>query len=399
MHRTGVAVTGQGALSTLGLGLAENLAALFADRRPPLPPRRFRLDHRLNYPVFELPPSPFDDDRHELSRTSRLGLEAARQALADAGREPAELAGLRVGICLGTTVGGTLNSEPFYRAWRRRENPSLEPVKRFLRSNPADVVARAFNLPSSSPCQTVVNACTSGADAIGIGSGWIRSGICDLVLAGGCDELCRTICNGFISLMVVDEAPCRPFDRRRKGLNLGEGAAVMVLEAEAVAKAKGADRIKGRVAGYGTACDAWHLTAPHPEGRGLRRAFRQALEEAGAEVEDISFINAHGTATTNNDLTEGRVLRETAPGIAFFSTKGFTGHTLGAAGALEAVFTLEMLNRGRIPASAGFSETDPEIGIEPTLTEQAVSGELALSQSLAFGGNNAVLAFSREKSR
>jgi len=372
MYKTGVAVTGTAALSTLGLTLTENLNSLFSACRPPRPARRFRLDHRLDYPVFELPPSPFDNGQHKLSRTSRLGLEAARQALADSGREVSELTGLRVGVCLGTTVGGTLNSEPFYRAWRNRENPALEPVKRFLRSNPAAVLARAFEL-SPGPCQTVVNACTSGADAIGIGAGWIRQGICDLVLAGGCDELCRTICNGFISLMVVDDGPCRPFDRRRKGLNLGEGAAVMVLESETLAHKTGGDRI----------------------GCGLRRALHQALEEAGSKIEEIAFINAHGTATLNNDLAEGLVLREEFPKTPCFSTKGHTGHTLGAAGALEAVFTLEMLNRGRIPASAGFAEFDPDVGITPVTAPQTIDRELALSQSLAFGGNNSVLILAR----
>ena len=396
MQNPGVAVTGLGAISTLGLDLEENLRALFAPRRPPRPPRRFRLEHRLAYPVFELPPGPFDDEPHNLSRTCRLGLAAARQALADAGWELSELAGLRVGVSLGTTAGGTLNSEPFYRAWKNREYPGLDPVKRFLRSNPAEAVGHALELVSG-PRLTVVNACTSGADAIGIGAGWIRQGLCDLVLAGGCDELCRTIGNGFISLMVVADGPCRPFDRHRNGLNLGEGAAVMLLEAENLIQKRRRDRVRGRIAGYGTACDAWHLTAPHPGGRGLRQALRRALTEAGAEPGEIAFVNAHGTATRNNDQAEGEVLREELPGIPFFSTKGHTGHTLGAAGALEAAFTLEMLRRGRIPASAGFSEADPKIGLEPTTSEQEISGRLALSQSLAFGGNNAVLALSGEQ--
>jgi 3-oxoacyl-(acyl-carrier-protein) synthase len=396
MQNPGVAVTGLGAISTLGLDLEENLRALFAPRRPPRPPRRFRLEHRLGYPVFELPPGPFDDEPHNLSRTCRLGLAAARQALANAGWELSELAGLRVGVSLGTTVGGTLNSEPFYRAWKNREHPGLDPVKRFLRSNPAEAVGHALELVSG-PRLTVVNACTSGADAIGIGAGWIRQGLCDLVLAGGCDELCRTIGNGFISLMVVADGPCRPFDRHRNGLNLGEGAAVMLLEAENLAQKRRRDRVRGRIAGYGTACDAWHLTAPHPEGRGLRQALRRALTEARAEPDEIAFVNAHGTATRNNDQAEGEVLREELPGIPFFSTKGHTGHTLGAAGALEAAFTLEMLRRGRIPASAGFSEANPKIGLEPTTSEQEISGRLALSQSLAFGGNNAVLALSGEQ--
>jgi len=149
------------------------------------------------------------------------------------------------------------------------------------------------------------------------------------------------------------------------------------------------------LAGYGSACDAWHLTAPHPEGRGLRQALQIALDDAGVEASAIAFINAHGTGTPTNDLIEGRVLGELFPRTPFFSTKGHTGHTLGAAGALEAAFTVAMLENQQIPASAGFHEPDPEIGHQPTTISQNINGTLAISQSLAFVGNNTALLFRR----
>jgi 3-oxoacyl-[acyl-carrier-protein] synthase-1/3-oxoacyl-[acyl-carrier-protein] synthase II len=367
------------------------MAALAAGVRAPLPPARFTTTHPKRYPVFGVPDDFVPPDllaRTELLLTTRFALAATRQALADAGWDPGALARQRVGVCLGTTVGSALNIEDFYREYRRGAHPDLETIERFLRSNPAAAVSRELGLDG--PVQTVVNACSSGTDAIGIGASWLRAGACDVVLAGGADELCRIIYNGFISLMITDENPCRPFDRERHGLNLGEGAAVLVLENAAAAAARGG-RARGRVLGYGSACDAHHLTAPHPEGRGLRRAFAEALAVSGVAPADVAFINAHGTATPDNDRVEGRVIRDLFPGTPFVSTKGYTGHTLGAAGAIEAAFTVAGLESGRLPGSAGFVNADPEIGASPQAAAGAIRGSVAISDSLAFGGNNAVL--------
>ncbi len=396
-----VAVTGIGALCATGLDFESAVLALFEERREPAAPRRFQLEHAIAYPVFELPPSPLDyeNENQPWLRTSRLALAAAREALNRAGWgnngrdniNNKDLSQLKIGVCVGTTVGGSMNDEKFYRDYRDRKHPDLKPIDRYLRSNPSAVLAQFFNLHG--PQLTIVNACASGTDAIGIGAGWIKSGICDLVLAGGSDELCRVTCNGFISLMISDHQACRPFDQQRNGLNLGEGAAILVLESDKLRKLR--DRpAQAFVAGYGSSCDAWHLTAPHPEGKGLRQALQLALSDAGSKAEEISFINAHGTATANNDRTEGKVLKNIFPQTPFFSTKGHTGHTLGAAGALEAAFTIAMLQSGKIPASAGFEKIDPEIGHAPTKFAQDINGHLALSQSLAFGGNNAALVIS-----
>jgi 3-oxoacyl-[acyl-carrier-protein] synthase-1/3-oxoacyl-[acyl-carrier-protein] synthase II len=348
---------------------------------------RFTSSHPIRYPVFEV--ASFEAPQGVL-RTSALGLAAAREALADAGLDARSLAGLRVGVCVGTTVGSTMNDESFCRAHRNGETPDLAPMDRILNSNPAAVIARAFGLRG--PCQTIVNACASGTDALGVGAAWIRGGLCDLVLAGGADELSRMTYNGFIALKITDQGPCRPFDRDRTGLNLGEGAAMLVLEADAIRSARGR-RARGFLVGYGSSCDAYHPTAPHPEGAGLKRALAEAMAEVAGE--EVAFVNAHGTGTPENDKVESRVLAECLPGVPFLSTKGHTGHTLGAAGAIEAALTVACLEEGRIPASAGFQNLDPALAGAPVTATTAVRGILALSQSLAFGGNNAVVAFAK----
>ena len=385
------AITGIGCICAAGRDLPAAISSMAAGSRAPAPPARFVTTHPKRYPVFGVPDDFVPPDllgRTDLLLTTRFALAATRQALADAGWERDPLQRLRVGVCLGTTVGCALNIEDFYREYRRGGHPELETIERFLRSNPAAAVSRELGLDG--PVQTVVNACSSGTDAIGIGASWLRAGACDVVLAGGADELCRIIYNGFISLMITDEQPCRPFDRERRGLNLGEGAAVLVLENETAAANRGA-RPRGRVLGYGSACDAHHLTAPHPEGRGLRRAFAEALATSGVAPADVAFINAHGTATPDNDRVEGRVIRDLFPDTPFVSTKGYTGHTLGAAGAIEAAFTVACLEAGRLPGSAGFVHADPEISVTPASAGIDIRGNVAISDSLAFGGNNAVL--------
>jgi 3-oxoacyl-[acyl-carrier-protein] synthase II len=392
-----VAITGIGCLSAAGMSLEGNMASLFSGKRCVAPPVRFSSSHTLSYPVFEIPEdrlSAIVPESRDLSRTCRLGLAAALEAIGDASLEVDQITGLNIGVCIGTTVGSTMNNEEFYRGYRSGAHPHMAPIERFLNGNPASVIAREFGFDG--PCQTVVNACSSGTDAIGIGASWIRSGICDVVIAGGADELCRVTYNGFISLMITDDSPCRPFDRERKGLNLGEGAAVMILESES-AHRKRKKNARAFVLGYGSACDGYHLTAPSPDGRGLKKAISEAIRESGKSIEDIAFINAHGTATKDNDRTEAMVIREMLPGTPFFSTKGYTGHTLGAAGAIEAAFTIACLEAGKIPANAGFNLSDPELNATPVVENALITKHIALSDSLAFGGHNGVLVLGIER--
>jgi 3-oxoacyl-(acyl-carrier-protein) synthase len=269
----------------------------------------------------------------------------------------------------------------------------MGPVYDFLHANLANAVGEL--LDADGPRMTVVNACSSGTDAVGIAASWIRAALCDVAIAGGADELNRVPLAGFWSLGVMSSEPCAPFDRDRSGLNLGEGAGMLLLESEAHASRR---QIKPSfaIAGFGSACDAHHLTAPHPEGRGLEVAIKTALSQAAIGPQQIAFINAHGTATQDNDRAEGKLIaRMFGAKTPFLSTKGYTGHTLGAAGALEAVFTLLGLREGWIPPSAGFMNQADDIPIAPVKERTSIQQPCALSSSLAFGGTNAALILQR----
>jgi 3-oxoacyl-[acyl-carrier-protein] synthase II len=390
-HPWPVAITGLGCICAAGTDVDSCVETLYTGRRAPAPPVRFGSDHPTRYPVFEV--AGFTE-APELLRTSALGLHAAREALLDAGFDRDQLSSLKVGVCIGTTVGSAMNSEAFCRDYRSGNDPDLEPIERILRSNPASVIAREFGC--TGPCQTVVNACASGTDAVGIAASWIRGGVCDVVIAGGADELGRITYNGFISLMITDDSPCKPFDRERKGLNLGEGGAILILESEEVRERRGKSP-RSYLLGYGSACDAYHLTAPRPDGAGLRSAIAEALSCCGIAADSIAFVNAHGTGTPDNDRVESRVLADIFPGTPFLSTKGYTGHTLGAAGAIEAVFTVACLERGMLPGNAGFATPDPELGGTPVPVPTRVAGTIAMSESLAFGGNNSVIILGKRE--
>jgi 3-oxoacyl-[acyl-carrier-protein] synthase II len=394
--RDPVAITGIGCLSASGNSLMDNMTAIFSGKRKAGSSQKITSSHSSVYPVFEIkkdiPQINAGQDK-TLSRTSLLGLAAAGEAMENAGLDRESFKGLKVGICMGTTVGSTMNDEQYYRDFRNKLEPEMKAIERFLYSNPASAIAREYSLTGL--CQTIVNACSSGTDAIGIGTSWIRSGICDIVIAGGADELSRISYNGFISLMITDDELCRPFDRNRKGLNLGEGSGVLILESMDSLKKRRKDP-RAFVLGYGSACDNYHLTAPHPQGKGLKAALKDALSNSCKSKEDISFVNAHGTATPDNDRVEAMVLKEMLAGVPFFSTKGYTGHTLGAAGAIEAAYTVACLEEGMIPANAGFAETDPELGISPVDHNTEISGNTAISESLAFGGHNSAVIISIE---
>lgn len=400
MTQPPVIVTGLGCVCAAGGALAATMASLHAGRRAPsAAPFKTDLDRR--YPVFAVhdplaSPEGLAISREEFEsapRSAQLALIAAIEAIEQAGIPSEKLRGARIGVCLGATVGCTLNDEPFYAAFKRGERPDPAPIARYLNGHPARFVARALGLRG--PAALVANACSSGADAIGVGRDWIESGLCEIALAGGSDELSRIPYLGFASLLNMSDEPCRPFDRARRGLNLGEGAGVMVIESRAAAEMRGGAALAS-VAGYASCCDAHHPTAPHPEGRGLRRAIESALAEAGIEPREIGFVSAHGTATTENDRVEGRVLAEMfGPRIPLIATKAYTGHTLGAAGAIQAVIAVRSLLDRRIAATAGFEEADPACGAHPLTRAIDCAARAALSTSLAFGGNNAALIFRR----
>lgn len=354
----------------------------------------FSYDQPMHSPVFAVPEEWLEkkDQNPPLTETMQLLFPAVDEALTQSGLTAEQLATFKVGSCIGTSTGASLNFKSFYQEWREGGEPDLAVIESYLHCNPAAAVADKYGL--SGPVQTVTNACSSGTDAIGIAASWIRQGLCDLVIAGGADALSGISYTGFSRLMITSPEKCRPFDKDRQGLNLGEGAAVLILASEEVMQNLALDSI-AEVMGYGTCCDAHHLTAPHPEGTGLKQAITESLERSGITANEIDFINVHGTGTENNDRIEGQVIHELFPATPFTGTKGFTGHTLGAAGAIEAVMTVMALQNGQIMPTRGFHEAAPEAQAIPVTKKVDLDAQYALSDSLAFGGNNSALVFKK----
>lgn len=385
-------VAGFGCISNAGDGLARTLEGLYGAVPPP---RRAsaKAGTSLAVPVFEL------DSFTEVSASRSMALleHALNEALPKAGLTKNTLRQYRAGVCIGTTVAVQLNDIEFYRKQKNGAIDSFEPLERFLGGNPSEKIHRDLRL--TGPQTTISNACASGADAILMGSLWIEAGLCDIVIAGGTDELSRVPVAGFHALGVTSNEPCRPFDAERKGLNLGEGAGVVILMTEKLFSERyPQSRERFVIAGCGSSGDAYHITSPHPEGLGLERAIRQALSRANIQPEQIAFINAHGTGTANNDACESAVfLRLFGEQVRYLSTKGKTGHTLGAAGTLELIFTLLMLRQGVLPPSAGFRSKGEDIPVPPVSETTEISGDFAMSTSLAFGGCNTALIVGREK--
>lgn len=330
------------------------------------------------------------DPFYRYNRKMYMLLTVIAEAMAEAAMSWEELQTRRVGVAVGTTVGSTFHYEEYYKEWRDGREPDPQIMNHYLSANLAATVQDVLQVKG--PKTVITNACASGTDAIGLAGLWLEQGLCDIAIAGGVDDLSRIACHGFKSLMLVAEESCTPFDAGRKGLNLGEGAGVMLLE-----KRDGlAGKPQGWLRGYGIAGDAHHPTAPHPEGRGLKLAIQKAMDTASVKLGDINLINAHGTGTKANDKAETTALAALGfePGKhPVVSTKGVTGHTLGAAGALEAIFTLKSLNDGKVSGTAGCQEVDSSFSFQP-LTQQehwVLDGRVGMSQSLAFGGNNSAL--------
>lgn len=376
-----ILISGLGAVSAAGAGINETLKT-FSEGKRLISSFPSAFETSLDCPVMEV-----KDFSAEPSKTIAMAKVACEEALVEA-KSPREKGNLKIGVVVGTTVGCMFQSLDFYKDYKKGTAPDSGVIKKYLRSDPAKWLKNHFHFEG--PFLTVTTACASGANAIGIGSEWIKAGLCDMVLAGGTDELDLIPYTGFNSLMLLSKSPCKPFDKNRNGLNLGEGAGFVVLESFKSAQARGfkSDLF---LAGYGTATDAWHLTGPHPEGLYLERAIHKAFQAAGISALEIGYVNAHGTSTPENDKTEGKVLKKLFSHSGISSTKGFTGHTLGAAGGLEAVFSALALRHEFIPPNAGFEEEDPEIGFSPVTESRSFSGTYVLSTSLGFGGVNAAL--------
>lgn len=383
-----VLITGLGAISAAGVNLADTFNSFRYCKRNAGQVTLFETS--LKYPVFEVKEIPKEFYLRG-QRTLSLALIAIDEALKDARLD--DFSKFRIGVCMGTTVASQLNNLEFYKSYRNTGSAPMTSIDRYLKGNLAEFILR--KIKARGPALTVVNACSSGTDAIGVALSWLNNGLCDIAIAGGADELNRIPLCGFGSLGIVSMDLCAPFDRDRKGLNLGEGAGVLILETKESSLKRGVESDLF-LTGYGSLSDAYHLTAPHPEGIGLKVSIKNALCDAGIEPHEVSFVNAHGTATPDNDLIEGKSLAEIfGTDLKMLSTKGFTGHTLGASGGLEAVFTAAGLREGWVPANIGFQNKDDAIPLIPVREQTTISGSYAVSTSLAFGGNNAAIVIGR----
>ena len=329
------------------------------------------------------------------ARADRLALAAAQEALADADLTPRDRAG--AALVVGAVGGGMLEGEEWYWEETRtgRPSPRIKALRSILPFTHADTLG--WRLRLGGPKETVVMACASGAAAIALGADLIRAGVVPVAVVGGVDALTRICFMGFNALKLLDPDPCRPFDRRRRGMSIGEAAAFLVLEDAARSQARGA-RVHGELLGAGMTTDAHHVTSPHPEGEGMVRAMEMALGRAGVSAAEVDYVNAHGTGTLQNDRIEALALRRVfgEGGVLVSSSKSLVGHTMAAAGSLEAVATLLAIQHGLVPPTANLDETDPEIPFDcvPRLARPAPV-ECAVSNSFGFGGQNVSLVLRR----
>lgn len=329
-----------------------------------------------------------------LSRAARLALPAAQEAMRDAGILDANGCSIfpRLEMSLSTTANGMELGEAFLKGvWAGNTRHQSSLVSRYPAQQ--QVADLQQSLGFTGPAMVVSNACASGANAIGHAADLVRGGFADIVMAGGFEALCELVYCGFDSLQALAPDECRPFDMNRRGLMLGEGAAFLVIESAAHAEARGA-KPKGRIVGYGHTTDTHHITQPDPTGAPLEVCIRRALDQAGLEPSAIGHINAHGTGTPFNDSAEAAAFARVFAGNPpprLVSTKAAIGHTLGAAGTLEAVFSLLALQTRRIPPQIKTTTPIPEVAGWLAQPGEVLEKPVVLSVNLGFGGSNAAL--------
>lgn len=393
-----VFVTGVGIVSAIGSNVKESLESIRQKRSGIGEITHLDTGLKDSIPVGEVPNSNNTlmdilgiSKRKPIPRTALLGMMAAKEALTQAKIE--DISDTRMGLISATTVGGMDKSEQFYVDFLNNQQRGR--LRNAITHDCGDTTEKIANyLGIRGYLTTISTACSSSANAVMFGARLIKHGILDRVLVGGSDSLTKFTLNGFNSLMILDKEKCKPFDNERKGLNIGEGAGFIVLEGE--------HKVNGNVLcelkGYGNANDAFHQTASSPEGNGAFLAMEKALKNSGLKANDIDYINAHGTGTQNNDLSEGRAVErifgKAVPKIS--STKSFTGHTLGAAGGIEAVLSVLSIQNGLIFPNLHFSNQMEEIHFSPeTELQESVQIQHVLSNSFGFGGNSSTLIFSK----
>lgn len=395
-----IVVTGLGIISALGMGADDTYARLL-EGRSGIGKMKYLKSKHTDLPVGEVPFS--DEELREnlfirkdasITRTSLLGAAALREALASASLLPRDKS-LKMALISGTTVGGMEKSEQYYYDFLHTREKD-EYIALHDCGACTDMIGQA-NPYGFEMMTTISTACSSAANAIILGANMLKLNRADIVVVGGTECLSKFHLDGFNSLMILDHEPCRPFDKNRNGLNLGEGAAYLVMEREETARQRGIDPLC-QLSGYGNRCDAFHQTASSPDGEGAYLSMMEALATAGLHPSDIDYINAHGTGTPNNDESEGhammRVFGDAMPPVS--STKSYTGHTTSASGGVEAVISILALIRGFIPANLNFSEKIDSLNFTPvTEVKQGVELHHVLTNSFGFGGNDSSCIFSK----
>jgi 3-oxoacyl-[acyl-carrier-protein] synthase II len=332
-----------------------------------------------------------------MGRASQMAIAAARMAIAAAGVDLGKLPPARAGVSMGTTSGEPLYVEQYNDARKTAGTLRAEVFARYPCHLIPTHLAVEFGLRG--PSIMIPNACAAGNYAVGYAYDSIRAGRVDMMLAGGADAFSRIPYMGFARLGAIAPEKCQPFDKNRKGMVPGEGAAVMVLEPLEIALARGA-KIFAEVLGYGTSCDAHHMTAAHPQADGAIRAMAAALQQSGLSTDDVDYISAHGTGTPTNDRLESLAVRtlfgERAPHVPISSIKSMLGHTMGAASAIEAAACAMALDTGWIPPTINHEEDDPDCGLDVVPNRaRKTDPDVVLNNAYAFGGNNASLCLAR----
>jgi len=397
-----IAVTGVGAVSPAGIGVDALWQGLNAGVSLATTDRDLAglpVDFCCRVPGFNGEMSLGRSLTWRLDRFTQLALVAAREAVADARLDPADWDASRVAIVLGAGSNSMESYESTFAKLRDGRPQSVSPLL-VPRSIPNAIAAEvAIDLHATGPSFVVSSACASAGHAIGVARELLRSGACDIAITGGAESVCNRVASfafgrmGALSGRTDDpRAASRPFDAERDGFVLGEGSGVLVLERISHAKAR-RKSVRGYIGGFGASTDAYHFTAPHPEGEGAVQAISTALLDAGLQPSDIGHVNAHGTSTPLNDLVEARALRKVfsnPPPVT--SSKGVIGHAIGAAAALEAIATLLALEHQSIPPTANLAHLDPEIDLDVVShAPRPAHMEFAVTNSFAFGGHNAVL--------
>jgi 3-oxoacyl-[acyl-carrier-protein] synthase II len=404
MSRRRVAITGIGLVTGLGPTREATWRAMVAGRCAVGPVSVFETDGYRSRVAAEVAIGPVQApltplERRRWSRGDQFGVAAATEALEDAGLLDGGIERERIGVLLGAGTADLLRNERYYQTAVTRGIRFARPSDAWghFSSTPVDIIASRFGLTGLRTC--IVAACSSSSIAIGQAADAIRLGRLDAALSGGTDALARLTFSGFNALRLMDPDPCRPFDRDRAGMNIGEGAAVLVLEEMGRARKRGAG-IYGELAGSSFSCEAFHPTAPEPDGRPVTAVINAALRDAGVDHGDVDHVNAHGTATPQNDRAETRGYRaafgDRIATLPVTSAKSMIGHCLGAAGGIEAAVLALTIARGVIPPTVHHHQTDPECHGDIVANEaRAQPVRCGISTSLGFGGNDAVIVVKR----